>query len=89
MAICKFNVSGFLSHLFPAIFSCAKRLFLRFDIANWCVLPYFNVILIMNTLACSANSFAVYCTVILLVISLRQLMNWKPRTFTENGLVPR
>ncbi len=89
MAIYKCNVSGFQSHLCPAIFCCAKQLFLRFDIANRCVLPYyFNVILIMNTLACSANSFTVYCTVILLVIFLRQLMNWKPRTFTENCLVP-
>ncbi len=65
VGICKLNVSGFRCHPLPANFSCTK-LVLLLDIANWCVLPcYFNgIILIMNTLACSANSFTVYCTLL-------------------------
>ncbi len=45
VAICKFKVSGFRSHLLPAIFSFTKQLVLLLDIAVQCVLPYyFNVL---------------------------------------------
>ncbi len=44
------NVLGFRSHLLPAISSCTKPLDLLLDIINWCVLPYYLNILIMNTL---------------------------------------
>ncbi len=69
VAIFLFKVSGFWSHLRPAIFSCAKQRILLLDIANWCVLLFSYLIslmyyLIMNTLACSAKSSTVYCTVV-------------------------
>lgn len=58
-AICKRYGSGFRSdHV---------KLFLPLDIANWCALPYyFNVIFIMNTLACSAQFYHLQHVVILL-----------------------
>ncbi len=44
------NVLGFRSHLLPAISSCTKPLVLLLDITNWCVLPYYLNILIINTM---------------------------------------
>ncbi len=62
MAICKMNVSGFWCHPLPAIFSYTNLPVLLLDIANWFVSPYYFlcIILIMNTLACSAISFTTY-----------------------------
>ncbi len=55
-----------MSHLLLAIFSCTKLLSFAAGVPqmNWCVLPYYLNVLIMNTLVCSANCFTIYCTLI-------------------------
>ncbi len=65
-AICKFYGSSFRSHPRPAIFNGTKQLVLLLDIEHlFCLIILFLcIMLIMNTLVCSANSFTVYCTLL-------------------------
>jgi len=55
----------------PVILAGTVSYALLLDITNWYLLSYYSfIIVIINTVACRANSFTVYCTVIFLVISL-------------------
>ncbi len=72
----KLNVSVLQCHPLPDTLSCTTPLKLVYlSIILWCM------ILIMNSLFCSANTFT--------VISQQRLMNQTSHTFTENGLLPR
>ncbi len=66
-------------------FSCIKQLVLLLDTANWRVMPYYFNVLSYEHAVVQTVYFVFFAVN---SISLQRLMNWKSRTFTENGLLP-
>lgn len=79
--ICNLNVRDFRCHSFPVILPVQKiRYAACFCKLHFLILFWF-IIMIINTLFTSANSFTVHCT--LLVIYLQRRMNRKSRILTS------
>lgn len=64
--ICYFNVQGLRCHSLQVILKVHKLLYN----ANRYLLSHYFIVVIINTLVCSENSFTVYCTFLLVIYLL-------------------